>query len=341
MLVVYSPHQRSHRPAQFVVAGQLRAHPDVPERLDSLLTGIADGHELIEPADHGLRYVGLVHTARYLEFLQVAHEQWHTITNAADTIIPNVHPRRTDRTYPRSIVGRTGFHVYDLSCPINHETWHAVLWNAHSATEAALQVASGKRMAAYALCRPPGHHAGPDYAGGFCYLNNSAIAAAVLREKFSRVAVLDVDVHHGNGTQDIFYDRDDVLVISLHGDPRDFYPFYWGHADETGAGPGKGANCNIPLPRGLADEDYLVQLSRAIERIGTWHAQALVVPLGFDTYEHDPLAWLKITTNGFARIAAAIAALGLPTVLVQEGGYLCRDLGRNLAAFLHGFAISR
>jgi acetoin utilization deacetylase AcuC-like enzyme len=339
MLTVYSPHQREHQPSEFVAAGRPKTHPEVPERLDALLEEARHGaHQIVEPSDHGIRYVRLVHTERYIEFLRRAHEEWRQLPNASAHVVPNVHPRRIAcENYPRSIVGRAGYHLYDLSCPIAKATWTAVLWNAHSATEAALRVCSGAVPSAYALCRPPGHHAGVDFAGGFCYLNNAAIAAAVMRERYARVAVLDVDVHHCNGTQEIFYDRGDVLVVSLHGDPADFYPFYWGYAIETGVGDGRGANLNIPLPRGLADAAYLEELHGALEHIRAGNCEALIVSLGFDTYEHDPLAWLKITTGGFRAIGSAIAGLGLPTVIVQEGGYFCQDLGRNLASFLRGF----
>ncbi len=336
MLVVYSPRQKDHQPLEFVSRGKARPHPDVPERIDALLQGV-DGHRIIEPRDHGMRHVAEVHTARYLDFLAGAHAAW-TQANGAPALIPNVHPRRTsEQRYPSSIVGRAGYHLYDLSCPITQATWPAVLWNSHCAAEAALRVGEGAIPSAYALCRPPGHHAGADFAGGFCYLNNAAIAASLLARRFSRIAVLDVDVHHGNGTQDIFFERGEVLVVSLHGDPSEFYPFYWGYSDETGAGAGQGGNLNIPLARGLGDDGYLAQLNVGLDRIRSAHSQALVVSLGLDAYEHDPLSWLKITTEGFGRIGARIAELGLPTVLVQEGGYFCRDLGRNLASFLRGF----
>jgi acetoin utilization deacetylase AcuC-like enzyme len=167
------------------------------------------------------------------------------------------------------------------------------------------------------------------------------VAASILRQAFRRVAVLDVDVHHGNGTQDIFYERADVLVVSLHGDPAHFYPFYWGYSQELGAGEGTGANLNFPLPRGMGDEAYLGELRTALDRVRAFGAESLVLSLGLDAYERDPLSWLAITTDGFRRIAAAVSALGLPTVLVQEGGYLCADLGRNLAAFLRGFEDER
>ncbi len=342
MLVVYSPHQLQHAPQAFVSAGRSRRHPDVPERAESLLRGLGSGrHDVVEPGDHGVRYARLVHTDRYLDFLGCAHAQWQQLRDPSPDVVPNVHPRRENAPYPAAIAGRAGYHLYDLACPISAGTFVSVLWNSHSAAEAAIRVATGNLDCAYALCRPPGHHAGADYAGGFCYLNNAAIAASVLREQYRRVGILDVDVHHCNGTQDIFYDRADVVVASLHGDPAGFYPFYWGYADERGSGAGEGANLNIPLPRDTGDDAYLAALDVALERIRITGCEAVVVSLGFDAYERDPLSCLKITTRGFSQIARSIARLGLPTVLVQEGGYLCEDLGLNLAAFLDGFEQGR
>jgi acetoin utilization deacetylase AcuC-like enzyme len=191
--------------------------------------------------------------------------------------------------------------------------------------------------AAYALCRPPGHHAYRDQASGFCFLNNTAVAAAHLRLAHERVAILDVDVHHGNGTQGIFYERGDVLTISIHADPVAYYPFVWGYAHERGAGAGLGTNLNIPLPLGTGDDGYIQALTRARVMLDAFAPTALVVALGLDASEHDPLAGLAVTTDGFRRIGAAIAAIGLPTVFVQEGGYLSDILGANLTAVLGGF----
>ena len=195
MLIVHSQHQLAHRPGSFLSAGSPRAHPDIPERLDALKSGVdTNRHAMIEPRDHGERYVRLVHTERYLEFLREAHAAWRRLAAGSEAVIPNVHPRRlTKDNYPSSIVGRAGYHLYDMSCPIMEATWPAVLWNSHCAAEAALRVVEGSSASAYAMCRPPGHHAGADYAGGFCYLNNAAIAASILRQGFARVAVLDVD----------------------------------------------------------------------------------------------------------------------------------------------------
>ena len=209
--------------------------------------------------------------------------------------------------------------------------------SANSAVHAAKLVLAGESVV-YSLCRPPGHHAFADMAGGFCFLNNCAIATQRFRAADRRVAVLDVDVHHGNGTQGIFYGRGDVLTLSLHADPVRFYPFFWGYGEERGVGPGLGFNLNLPLTRGTGDEAYLLALDQALSRVRAFAPDVLVVALGLDAYVGDPLAGLAITTGGFGMIAAEISRLGLPTLLVQEGGYLCDGLGANLAAFLGGFA---
>ena len=190
---------------------------------------------------------------------------------------------------------------------------------------------------AYALSRPPGHHAFGDLAGGFCFLNNAGIAAERLRAAGLRPAILDVDVHHGNGTQGIFYGRDDVLTVSLHADPARFYPFFWGHAQERGEGRGTGCNLNLPLPRGTDYVAYLAALEIALERVGSFGTEVLVVALGLDASIDDPFKGFAVTQDGFARIGAAIAKAGLPTLFVQEGGYLSPSLGANLTRTLTGF----
>jgi acetoin utilization deacetylase AcuC-like enzyme len=251
-------------------------------------------------------------------------------------MIANIHPARYPGSYPASIVGRLGWHTADTACPIGPGTWHAACASADIAATAAQLVIDGER-AAYGLCRPPGHHAYRDMAGGFCFLNNSAIAAEHLRQTHARVAILDVDVHHGNGTQAIFYQGPDVLTVSLHADPARFYPFFWGHAHERGDGPGLGANLNLPLALGTGDDGFLAALDTAAKTIAAFAPGALVVALGLDASEHDPLRGLAVTTEGFHRIGAAIARLGLPTAFIQEGGYLSDMLGTNLTATLAGF----
>lgn len=338
MKVVYDPAQKRHYPGFFLTSGARAPNPETLERADILLAAaLAAGLTAEVPPDLGLAPAAAVHTPEYLDFLAHIHVRWRRIGGASEEVIPNIHPDRRDGAYPLSAVGQAGYHMADTSCPIGPHTYAAALRSAHAAAHAAQLVRDGV-PAAYALCRPPGHHAFRDLAGGFCYLNNAAIAAQALRGVTSRVAILDVDLHHGNGTQGIFYDRADVLTVSLHADPVRFYPFFWGHADERGEGAGLGCNLNLPLPRKTSDEGFLGALDRALARITAFAPGALVMALGLDAYEGDPFAGLAVSTPGFRRIAGKIGELGLPTVLVQEGGYVCDRLGANLIAFLDGFA---
>ena len=337
MKAIYDDRQRKHFPKNFMANGQRLESPEVPARIDALHDGaIAAGCEFSTPTDFGLGPIAAIHTAEYLHFLKTIHPRWQRIPGAADEVIPNIHPDKRTASYPKSAIGQAGYHQADTSCPINADTWESAYWAAQSALTAAETIIAGE-SAAYALCRPPGHHAFADMAGGFCFVNNAAVAADYLRRAGKRPAILDVDVHHGNGTQGIFYQRADMLTVSIHADPARFYPFFWGHAHERGEADGLGSNLNLPLVRGTADDDYLLTLDTALERIAAYGADTLVVSLGLDAYEHDPLKGLAITTEGFGRIASAIAGLNLPTLLVQEGGYLAPALGENLSSFINGF----
>lgn len=337
MKVIFTDAQRKHNPTMFFSSGAPAANPEQPERADRLLAAAKKaGLEHLEPRDFGMEYIARVHPERYLTYLENIHVRWSRIQGGSAEVIPGIHPDRRDCGYPKSAAGQAGFHHADTASPVTADTWESAVWSAHTAAEAAMRVLEGDG-ACYALSRPPGHHAAAEMAAGFCYLNNSAVAAEVLRQQYERVAIVDVDVHHGNGTQDIFYRRNDVLTVSLHADPVRFIPFFWGYADETGAGEGEGYNLNLPLPRGTGDDEYLATLDQALERVREFAPGALVVALGLDAYEGDPLRGLAITTPGFGRIGEKLASLGLPTVLVQEGGYLSDELGDNLYAFLQGF----
>ena len=337
MKAFYADEQKRHDPKGFLSSGAPKPNPEQPERVERLLAGArAAGCEIVRPRQHGLGPIAAVHTPEYLDFLEHIHARWQRIPEASEEVIPNIHPIARGGSYPASAVGQAGYHMADTSCPISAETWESSLWSAWSAVEAAEAVLSGE-PAAYALCRPPGHHAFADVAGGFCFINNSAVAAQRLRKTAARVAILDVDLHHGNGTQGIFYARPDVLTVSIHADPVRFYPFFWGHADERGEGPGLGYNLNLPLARKSSDAEFLAALDKGLQRIRAFAPEALVVALGLDAFEGDPFGGLSVTTPGFARIAEAVAGLGLPTVIVQEGGYLCDALSDNLTSFLTGF----
>jgi len=337
MKAIFDERQRAHDPKHFMANGRLSPNPEQPQRIEELSRGArAAGCVVSGATDHGPGPIAEIHSPEYLSFLQTIHGRWLRTEGASDEVIPNIHPDRRTASYPSSAAGQAGFHQADTSCPIAAGTWQSAYWSAQTALSAVDAVLGGERTV-YALCRPPGHHAFGDLAGGFCFLNNSAIAAQALLRAGRRPAILDVDVHHGNGTQGIFYQRRDVLTVSIHADPARFYPFFWGHAAERGEGEGMGYNLNLPLPRGTVTEDYLLALDAALARIRAFGADVLVLALGLDAHENDPFHGFKVTTPGFAQIAVRIAGLDLPAVIVQEGGYLSADLGDNLTSFLKGY----
>lgn len=333
MIALHSPLSRAHDPQFFLSSGAQKPCPEKPSRLDALLAGLAKlGIQPQEPTDHGMDAIAAIHPERYLTFLQTIHARWSRIPGASAEVIPNIHPATRQDGYPKSAVGQAGFHMTDTSAPIGPRTWEAAYASAQCAIHGAELLLQGQT--AYALCRPPGHHAFTDLAGGFCYLNNTAIAAQLLALQGRRVAILDIDLHHGNGTQGIFYDRPDVLTVSLHAHPERFYPFFWGYPQEHGAGPGEGANLNLAMERGTPDAGFQRELDRALSAIAIWGADTLVLALGLDAFVGDPFAGLGVTTQGFAQVGRMIRSAGLPTLIVQEGGYLCPELGDNLAAVL-------
>jgi len=333
MHVFFDPIQKTHAPETFLVSGAWRPCPETPERADSFLAAVRDlGLTVTVPDDFGLGPLVAVHSPEYLTFLKTIYDRWQGLGGSQD-VVPHTHPVRRDGAYPRSPLGQAGYHLGGTSCPVSAGTWTAALRSAHSAVAAARAVRAGAPLA-YALCRPPGHHATGDLAAGFCYLNNAAIAVDDLRAGFGRVATLDIDLHHGDGTQTIFYDRRDVLTTSVHADPLDFYPFFLGHACERGTGAGLGYNRNYPLPLGSGDDVWLAALDLALDHITTFAPEALVVSLGLDASAADPFGGLKVSADGFAEAGRRIGAAGLPTVLVQEGGYPTDVLGENLRRFL-------
>ncbi|MFN3526555.1 MAG: histone deacetylase family protein [Paracoccus sp. (in: a-proteobacteria)] len=333
----YAPDTAAHDPQFWMLRGVPMRNKETAERAERLLAGIAmAGLDVSDPPETDRAAMRAIHTPRYLAFLESAWAEWQTAPGAGAEVVANLHPQKATQTYPSGITGRAGWHMADTGCPLGRDTYAAALRGVDTALAATAAVMQGAR-AAYALCRPPGHHADADTAAGHCFLNNSAIAAQALRATHPRVAILDIDVHHGNGTQEIFYDRADVLTVSVHADPDAFYPFYLGHAHETGRAEGAGANLNLPLPLGSGNADWLAAIDAALDRIRGFAPGALVLALGLDAHENDPLRGLSVTTPCFAQAAARIKALGLPTVIVQEGGYLSEDLTHNIASFLRGW----
>jgi acetoin utilization deacetylase AcuC-like enzyme len=337
MKVVHTDRHKEHDPQFFLVRGAVRPSTEQPERAARLLEAARRaGLEPVEAQRQERSALLAVHGPDYLAFLEAASPAWRQLAGAGPEVVANIHPQRHAATYPGSLVGRAGWHMADAACPIGPATFTAAVASAEVALTGADLILSGER-AAYALCRPPGHHAYADMAGGFCFLNNAAIAAERLRSRLARVAILDIDVHHGNGTQAIFYRRPDVLTVSVHADPHAYYPFFWGHAHERGEAAGLGCNINLPLPVGSADEVWLATLGRAIQELRGFAPDAIIIALGLDPHESDPLQGMAVTTPAFARAGAAIAGLELPILLIQEGGYLSPELGGNLESFLAGF----
>lgn len=334
MKAFFSDHQSKHAPALELQNGELVPHAESHARVDAIKSVLTD---VTVPTDHGLDPILAVHDPDYVSFLQRAHHDWVAAGRPGDAF-PYVFPIRGRRPLNlQRIDAELGQYAYDCGTPVAAGTWDTVYWSAQSALSALEHVLSGAPTA-FAFCRPPGHHAGRDYMGGYSYLNNVAICAErALQTGAQRVAVLDVDYHHGNGTQDIFYERPEILTVSLHADPVTDYPFYWGHADETGSGAGEGAALNLPMPRGTGWTDYVTTLTQAIERVQAFSPDLLIVPYGADTYAGDPISYFKIETGEYSEMASLIAALNLPTLICMEGGYAIDALGANVQAFLAGF----
>jgi acetoin utilization deacetylase AcuC-like enzyme len=341
MIVIHCPASVRHDPTGYFRRGQTIPHPEQAERY-RILRGAAEraGHALAEAADGGLEPLRAVHTDSYLDLLRTAWGRKDELPGIGEEILTGHFARPQMQARPEGLLGLLGYHMADTSTPIRAGTWEAIHGSAQAAVTAADAVL--EHGAAYALCRPPGHHAYADSAGGFCFLNNTAIAAERLLAKTGGpIAILDIDVHHGNGTQGIFYGRGDVLTVSVHADPANYFPFYAGYASETGEGAGEGANLNLPLAHGSGDDAWLGTIAEGLHRIAAFRPAALVVALGFDASEHDPIGALKVTTEGFRAAARAIAAAHATVLLVQEGGYLCDALPQNLVAFLEAFEAAR
>jgi acetoin utilization deacetylase AcuC-like enzyme len=338
--IFYSEKHRKHEPPFEIFDGGLRVpYLENPDRMDRILNALrgVDWAEILEPMDFGLDPILAVHDKEYLDFLASAWTDWlATHPKDPSTLLPATFALRRQPHRPKSLLGRAGYYIMDLSACIVEGTYAAALASANCALSAAQAVITDRERPVFALCRPPGHHAGKDYAAGYCFINNASVAANWLSSK-GRVAVLDVDYHCGNGTQDIFYEREDVLTISIHADPDYEYPSYFGYADECGEGKGFGFHRNFPLPAGTGDESYLQTLDQALQMIRDFKPTYLVVSAGMDIYADDPLGTIKVTTDGIGRIAKAIASLKLPTVIVMEGGYNNDALGRNILAFLGEF----
>ena len=325
MRCFWDDRQRLHAPSGEFFNGAMHPAAEHPGRVDAILAAIGRTEE---PVDFGLHPLLQVHRAEYLDFLRDAYAHWHAAGRLGDAF-PYTFPIAGRRPLKFSrIDADLGQYSFDTSTPIGPATWEAAYWSAQTAL-AALQAVKSDERTGFALCRPPGHHAGADYFGGYSYLSNAAICAVSAGK---RVAILDVDYHHGNGTQDIVMDHDAIVFASIHADPTTDYPFYWGHADES-----RGNILNLPLSRGTEWSGYQPALVHALDWIEKAEPEMLIVSYGADTHEDDPISHFKLKTSDYAPMARRIAALGLPTVVLMEGGYAVDALGTNVAEFLSGF----
>ena len=344
MKVVYTLRHRHHHPRYELEGGALQEPFEHPGRAEIIRAALAadEGFEFVAPDAWGTAAIEAVHHPGLVEFLETAWELYQQENGSTHDVVPDVFAMPGLRegmeaaAEPTAIGARLGWWCYETTTPLTHGTYDAARASVDVAMTAADLVLGGEHVA-YGLCRPPGHHASRSLYGGYCFFNNAAVAANHLAAATgSKVTVLDVDYHHGNGTQQIFYERDDVQFVSLHGDPRRAYPHLTGFRDETGGGAGAGTTSNYPLPERTDDDDYLAALTAACAEINAFGAELLVVSLGLDTYYDDPISDLALTAEGFEACGALVAELGLPTVVLQEGGYATDELGENARRWLSG-----
>lgn len=340
MKTIYSDDHRLQDGKSELAGGQLLPCFEMPKRAELVLARVNEVGlgPVLTPTEFGLDSIARVHTMPFIEFMRDIWGEWSAEGRDFDAL-PMTWVTRTLRSdrIPRAIDGKVSYFSFDAGSPITAGTYQAIRSSVNVALTGAALLNGGDRVA-FSLCRPPGHHAAADLYGGYCFFNNAAIAAQYLRDNgAAKVGVLDVDYHHGNGTQSIFYDRGDVPFVSLHADPYVEYPYFLGHSDERGEGPGLGANMNFPLPFGTKWDTYSEALSAACQMLSTQKVDALIVSLGVDTFEQDPISQFKLNHDDYLRMGAMIAGLGVPTLFVFEGGYAVEAIGVNAVNVLTGF----
>ena len=350
MKVVYARHHALHNPAHEVQYGIPIPTYEVPERAETIRRALdADvAFDLVPSTDHGTEPIEAVHDPGLIRYLEIAWPEWRVsgglqggATNAPemfpDTVLhPALREGMGPGREPKSPVGKLGYWCWETMTPIVPGSYTAARAAVDAGLTAADLVLSGEQHA-YALVRPPGHHSPRAAFGGYCFFNNAAVAVEHLaRETGGRIAVLDVDYHHGNGVQQIFYQRADVLYCSLHADPDHAYPYFTGFPEETGAGAGEGCTLNLPLSAGCTNEQYLDRLEEGLKAIADFDPAMLVVCLGLDTYGQDPICDFALTTDVYHEVGRRVGALEKPVVVCQEGGYFLPQLGQNVRQWLRG-----
>ena len=340
MKIIYSPEHIKHNTQTELSGGQLVTPYECASRMDYICQALEQSGmgQLDTPKSFPREHVEKIHDQGYLEFLDSCWDEWQAAGNKGEAM-PTVWPSRSmpSNRIPNDIEGKLGYYALASETAIAQNTAQAAWLSSDIALTAADALLQGE-SSAFALARPPGHHASKDQYGCYCFINNAAVASQYLLDNgFNKVALMDVDFHHGNGTQAIFYERNDVFFSSIHGDPMDAFPHFLGHADETGTGAGQGYNLNHPLPPGTPYDVWAKKLNASLDAFRAYGADVLVVSLGLDTFENDPISFFKVKTDEYLQMGAALASLGLPTVFIMEGGYAVEDIGHNTANVLKGF----
>ena len=343
MDVVWTDLHRLHSPQHEINMGQPIPTYEKPSRAETIREQLLtdDRFRFVDRREYGKGPIEAVHHQGLIAFLESAWKELNARTGRTEffpeaMLHPGLRAGMGNGPLPTNAIAGLGYWCYETATPLAEGTYEASRASVDVALTAAQIVLDGASTS-YGLCRPPGHHAAADVFGGFCFFNNAAIVANhVAATTGTKVTVLDVDYHHGNGTQQIFYDRDDVQFVSLHGDPERAYPWYIGYAEETGAGAGRGSTINVPLAAETEDDYYVARLADVAEKIAAFRPSMVIVSLGVDTYWNDPISDLALTTEGYRRCGEVIRSLGLPTVVLQEGGYDIEAIGRNVHAWLSG-----
>jgi acetoin utilization deacetylase AcuC-like enzyme len=339
MKTIYSEQHRLRDAKTELYGGELVTPFERPSRADTVIKAITHSNlgEIVAPDSFTMDPVRAVHSNDFIAFLESAWQEWQDAGFTGEAIACSWPARRMQSRVPDFIDGKLGYYALAAETSITEGTWAAALASKDVALTGAQALHDGER-GIFSLCRPPGHHAASDMFGGYCFLNNAAIAAQYLRDQGAqRVAILDIDFHHGNGTQDIFYDRDDVLFCSLHGEPQQAFPYFLGYADETGSGQGLGYNLNYPMPRDTSFIQWQQSLTAALAKIDAFAPEYLILSLGVDTFENDPISFFKLTTADYFTTGAMIAELQIPTLFIMEGGYDIDEVGINVVEVLKGF----